>query len=239
MKILPFRTVGPTVPSTYLDNRLEQDKEYGFSIFQPDHDTTMAWLSTKPKGSVAYVSFGSMAELKVDQMHELAMGLRRSNCYFLWVVRPSEAEKLPQGFANGTETSQKGLIVTWCPQLEVLSHKAVGLFVTHCGWNSTLEALSLGVAMLAMPQWTDQITNAKYIMDVWRMGLRPIADKERGVVRSEEIEQWIREVMEGERGKEMRENAGKWKRIAGEAAGEGGSSDRNIDEFVAKLGGKT
>ncbi|XP_030521769.2 mogroside IE synthase-like [Rhodamnia argentea] len=239
MKLLPFRTIGPTVPSTYLDNRIEQVNEYGLSILKPDHDTTMKWLSTKPKGSVVYVSFGSVAELRIDQMQEIAMGLKRSNCYFLWVVRPSEAEKLPQGFAKGTETSQKGLIVTWCRQLEVLSHEGVGLFMTHCGWNSTMEALSLGVVMLVIPQWTDQITNAKYIMDVWRMGLRPLADKERGVVRSEEIVHWIREVMEGERGKEMRENAGKWKRIAGEAAGEGGSSDRNIDEFVAKLGGKT
>ncbi|KAI3418608.1 Glycosyltransferase [Psidium guajava] len=79
MKILPFRTIGPTVPSTYLDNRAEQVKEYGLSIFQPEHDTTMKWLSTKPKGSVVYVSFGSMAELRIDQMQELAMGLKRSN----------------------------------------------------------------------------------------------------------------------------------------------------------------
>ncbi|KAF8005677.1 hypothetical protein BT93_K0071 [Corymbia citriodora subsp. variegata] len=235
MKILPFRTVGPTIPSTYLDNRLEQDREYGFSIFQPEHDTTMRWLSTKPKGSVVYVSFGSMAELKIDQMHELAMGLKRSNCYFLWVVRSSEAEKLPQGFANGTETSQKGLIVTWCPQLEVLAHDALGLFVTHCGWNSTLEAVSLGVPMLAIPQWTDQATNAKYIMDVWKMGLRPLVDEERGVVTSEEIENCVRKVMERETRKKLRENAGKWRKITKEAVGEGGSSDRNIEEFVAKL----
>ncbi|XP_010037080.2 flavonol 7-O-beta-glucosyltransferase UGT74F1 [Eucalyptus grandis] len=239
MKILPFRTIGPTVPSTYLDSRLEQDKEYGFSIFEPDHDTTMRWLSTKPKGSVVYVSFGSMAELKTDQMHELAMGLKRSNCYFLWVVRSSEAEKLPQGFANCTETSQKGLIVTWCPQLEVLAHEALGLFVTHCGWNSTLEALSLGVPMLAIPQWTDQATNAKYIMDVWKMGLRPLVDEERGVVTSEEIEHCLRKVMEEETRKKMKENAGKWRKITKDAVGEGGKSDRNIEEFVAKLGART
>ncbi|KAF7846477.1 hypothetical protein BT93_L4274 [Corymbia citriodora subsp. variegata] len=172
-------------------------------------------------------------------MHELAMGLKRSNCYFLWVVRSSEAEKLPQGFANSTETSQKGLIVTWCPQLEVLVHEALGLFVTHCGWNSTLEALSLGAPMLAIPQWTDQATNAKYIMDVWKMGLRPPVDEERGVVTSEEIEHCVRKVMEGETGKRMRENAGKWRKIAKDAVGEGGSSDRNIEEFVAKLVAET
>ncbi|KAF8036045.1 hypothetical protein BT93_C1914 [Corymbia citriodora subsp. variegata] len=232
MKVMPFRTIGPTVPSTYLDNRLEQDREYDLNIFQPEHDTTMKWLSTKPKWSVVYVSFGSVAELKIDQMQELATGLKRSNRYFLWVVRSFEEDKLPQDYAK--ETAQKGLIVTWCPQLEVLAHEALGLFLTHCGWNSTLEALALGAPMLAIPQWTDQPMNAKYIMDVWKMGLRPPVD-ERGVVRSEDIENCIKEIMEGERGKEMRENAGKWRKITKEAVSEGGSSDRNIEEFVAKL----
>lgn len=232
MKVMPFRTIGPTVPSNYLDNRLEQDREYGLSIFQPEHDTTMKWLSTKPRGSVVYVSFGSLSELKIDQMQELAMGLKRSNCYFLWVVRSFEEDKLPQDYAK--ETAHKGLIVTWCPQLEVLAHEALGLFVTHCGWNSTLEALTLGAPMLAIPQWTDQPMNAKYIMDVWKMGLRPPVD-ERGVVRSEDIEYCIREIMVGERGKEMRENAGQWRKITKEAVYEGGSSDRNIEEFVAQL----
>jgi pathogen-inducible salicylic acid glucosyltransferase len=155
------------IPSVYLDRQLEDDTEYGLSLFKPALDGCMEWLDSKETGSVVYVSFGSLAALGEEQMAEIAWGLRRSDCYFLWVVRESEEKKLPCNFVEGS--SEKGLIVTWSPQLEVLAHKSVGCFMTHCGWNSTLEALSLGVPMVAMPQWIDQPTNAKYIADVWRV----------------------------------------------------------------------
>ncbi|KAJ6734283.1 GLYCOSYLTRANSFERASE [Salix purpurea] len=109
--------------------------------------------------------------------------------------------------------------------------------MTHCGWNSTLEALSLGVPMVAMPQWTDQPTNAKYIADVWRVGVRLQAN-EKGIITKEELEKCTREVMGGETGDEMRRNSEKWKKLAMAAVGEGGSSDKNIIEFAAKLAGK-
>ncbi|KAL7247084.1 hypothetical protein ACSBR2_002070 [Camellia fascicularis] len=231
-KIWPLRTIGPTIPSMYLDKRLQDNKEYGFSIFKPKTDACMKWLDQRSNGSVVYVSFGSLAQLGVDQMEEIAWGLKNSNYYFLWVVRDTEQPKLPKNFM--AETVKNGLVVSWCPQLDVLAHRAIGCFVTHSGWNSTLEALSLGVPMVAMPQCTDQPTNAKYVMDVWGMGVRAQCD-ERGMVRREEVEGRIREVMEGERGKEIRRNAMKWGELAIEAVDEGGSSDKNIDEFVAKL----
>jgi pathogen-inducible salicylic acid glucosyltransferase len=106
--------------------------------------------------------------------------------------------------------------------------------MTHCGWNSTLEALSLGVPMVAMPQWTDQPTNAKFIVDVWKVGIRIKVD-EKGIVTKEEIEMCIREVIEGESGKEMKRNSMRLKELAIEAVDEGGSSDKNIEEFLAKL----
>jgi pathogen-inducible salicylic acid glucosyltransferase len=155
-----------------------------------------------------------------------------SNKCFLWIVRASEEVKLPKSFVE--ETSKKGLVVRWCSQLEVLAHEAVGCFVTHCGWNSTLEALSFGVPMVAVPQWSDQSTNAKYIMDVWKIGLKAPVD-EKGLVRRDALEHCVREIMEGERGKEIKKNAFKWRKLAKEAVDKGGSSDKNIEEFVAKL----
>ncbi|KAJ6973570.1 udp-glycosyltransferase 74e1 [Populus alba x Populus x berolinensis] len=134
----------------------------------------MNWLNDRPKGSVVPVSFGSLVDLKAEQMEELAWGLKTSDCYFLRVVRASEESKLSKDFAE--ESSAKGLVVRWCSQLEVLAHEAVGCFVTLCGWNSSLEALSLGVLMVAMPQRTDQSTNAKYITDVWNMGVKAAVD---------------------------------------------------------------
>ncbi|XP_043700255.1 UDP-glycosyltransferase 74F2-like [Telopea speciosissima] len=226
------KTIGPTLPSIYLDKRVEGDEDYGFNLFKPSADVCMNWLNMRETGSVVYVSFGSIAELGDEQMNELALCLKETNNYFLWVVRKSEENKLPSNFV--VETLEKGLVVTWCPQLEVLSHKAVGCFVTHCGLNSTLESLSLGVPMVGLPQWTDQTTNAKYIEDVWGMGLK-VKVNEKGIAIKEEIEACIMEVMEGEKGKGIRENAINWKELAKEAVDEGGSSDKNIEDFVALI----
>ncbi|XP_022869117.1 UDP-glycosyltransferase 74G1-like [Olea europaea var. sylvestris] len=226
------KAIGPTIPSMYLDKRLLNDKEYGFSILKPDTDACKKWLDERQNHSVIYVSFGSLVRLEVEQMEELANGLIMSNKCFLWVVRESEESKLPKNFAN--ETSKKGLIVSWCPQLEVLAHDSVGCFITHCGWNSTLEALSLGVPMVAMPCWSDQSTNAKFVSDIWKTGIRTRAD-DKEIARDTEIMRCVELVMDGDEGKEIRSNAIKWKEMAREAVDEGGSSDRNIEEFVSAL----
>ncbi|KAK1389422.1 putative UDP-glucosyltransferase [Heracleum sosnowskyi] len=118
--------------------------------------------------------------------------------------------------------------------MEVLAHKALGCFVTHCGWNSTLEALCLGVPMVAVPIWTDQRTNAKFVADVWRMGVRVDTDKN-GVFKGEIVGHCIREVMDGEKGKEVKTTSKRWMDMAREAVKEGGSSNISINEFVASL----
>ncbi|XP_031264640.1 UDP-glycosyltransferase 74E2-like [Pistacia vera] len=191
----PVKNVRPTIPSMYLDKKLENDKDYGLSLFKPSTDTCMTWLDSKETGSVVCVSFGSLGALEIEQMEEVAWGLKRSNCNFLWVVKKSEFEKLPKKFCE--ETIEKGLVVGWSPQTEVLGHKSVWCFMKHCGWNS-LEALSLGVPMVAMPIWTDQTTNAKFVEDVWQVGVQ-VGVNEQGIVTRKEIEVCIKEVMEGEK----------------------------------------
>lgn len=217
----------------YLDKRLHDDKEYGLSMFKPMTNECLNWLNHQPISSVLYVSFGSLAKLGSEQMEELAWGLKNSNKSFLWVVRSTEEPKLPNNFIEEL-TSEKGLVVSWCPQLQVLEHESIGCFLTQCGWNSTLEAISLGVPMVAMPQWSDQPTNAKLVKDVWEIGVRAKQD-EKGIVRREVIEECIKLVMEEDKGKLIRENAKKWKEIARNVVDEGGSSDKNIEEFVSKL----
>ncbi|KAK9141398.1 hypothetical protein Scep_011079 [Stephania cephalantha] len=227
-------TIGPTFPSMYLDKRVEGDEDYGLHLFKPDTGTCMSWLDKKEAGSVVYASFGSLASLGDEQMNELAMGLKTSGNPFLWVVRATEENKLPSKFAEEVSASEEGLVVTWCPQLDVLSHKAVGCFLTHSGWNSTLEALSFGVPMIAMPQWTDQTTNAKYVEEVWKVGVRVHVD-EKGIIGRDEIKHCINEILEGERGKEIKSNAAKLREFAKEAVDEGGSSDKNIEKFIETL----
>ncbi|CAN6198561.1 unnamed protein product [Urochloa humidicola] len=227
------KTVGPTVPSAYLDNAMPDDTSYGFHLYTPLTAETKAWLDGRPPRSVVYAAFGSMSEPTAAQMAEVAEGLHNCGKPFLWVVRASEMAKIPEDFAK--KVKERGLIVTWSPQLEVLVHPAVGCFVTHCGWNSTTEALCSGVPMVAMPQWSDQPTNAKYIEDVWRVGVRVRPDND-GVVRKEEVERCVREVMDGERSPDYWQNAAAWKEKAKRAVSEGGSSYNNIVMFLGKLG---
>ncbi|THF95276.1 hypothetical protein TEA_020071 [Camellia sinensis var. sinensis] len=231
-KLWRVRTIGPTLPSMYLDQQLKDDTDYGINLFKPHSTVCMNWLNAKPSGSVVYVSFGSMAEVEPEQMEEIAWGLNQSNYNFLWVVRATEEAKLPNNFIN--DTAEKGLVVTWSPQLEVLAHESIGCFVTHCGFNSILEALSLGVPMVGVPYWSDQATNAKFMEDVWGIGIRAKMD-DKGIVRREVLEACMKEMIEGEKKNEVKMNAMKWKKLAKEAVGDGGSSDKNIDEFVAEL----
>lgn len=99
----PAKLIGPMVPSAFLDGRIAGDKGYGASLWNPLGSETIQWLETKPRGSVAYVSFGSMVSLAVGQMEEVALGLKCSDFNFIWVVRESELGKLPPEFADSTK----------------------------------------------------------------------------------------------------------------------------------------
>ncbi|MFS7961730.1 putative UDP-glucuronosyl/UDP-glucosyltransferase, UDP-glycosyltransferase family [Helianthus anomalus] len=149
-----------------------------------------------------------MTQPNPEQMKEITCALTDGGFSFLLVVKSCEEDK--QLFAK--LVLKTGLVVPWCPQLQVLAHESIGCFVTHCGLNSALEAIGLGVPMVAMPQWSDQTTNANRVLG-----------------------SCTREVMEGEKGLEIKKNVMKWRDLAKETIGEGGSSDKNIDEFVAEL----
>ncbi|TKY60143.1 UDP-glycosyltransferase 74F1 [Spatholobus suberectus] len=232
-KLCPLLTIGPTVPSFHLDKAVPNDTDNIFNLFQLD-SSAISWLNQKPAGSVVYVSFGSMVCFSSQQMEEIAMGLMGTGFNFLWVIPDLERKNLPKELGEEISACGRGLIVNWIPQLEVLSNQAVGCFFTHCGWNSTLEALCLEVPMVAIPQWTDQPVNAKFVEDVWKVGIR-VKVNENGIVTREEIENCIRVVMEKDLGREMRTNAEKWKRLAIEAVSQGGTSDNNINEFINYL----
>ncbi|RVW84389.1 Crocetin glucosyltransferase, chloroplastic [Vitis vinifera] len=127
------------------------------------------------------------------------------------------------------------MLIQWCSQMEVLSHPSLGCFVTHCGWNSSIESLASGVPMIAFPQWADQGTNTNLIKDVWKTGARLMVNEEE-IVTSDELKRCLELVMgDGEKGQEMRKNAKKWKILAKEALKEGGSSHKNLKNFVDEV----
>ncbi|KAF8093322.1 hypothetical protein N665_0384s0009 [Sinapis alba] len=208
-----------------------------------DQSSYTLWPDSKTESSVIYVSFGTMVELSKRQIEELARALIEWKMPFLWVItdksnreakiegeEETEIEKIA-GFRH--ELEEIGMIVSWCSQVEVLRHKAVGCFVIHCGWSSTLESLVLGVPVVAFPMWSDQPTNAKLLEDMWRTGVR-VRENEEGLVERGEIRRCLKAVME-EKSVELRENAYKWKRLAVEAGRERGSSDKNMEAFVENL----
>ncbi|KAJ8638408.1 hypothetical protein MRB53_012675 [Persea americana] len=186
------------------------------------------WLDSHEPGSVVYVSLGSVVVLDKEQLEEMAWGIKNSGRKFLWVVKPAPTENetgLPEWFLK--ETAERGMVVPWCPQEEVLLHPSVACFFTHCGWNSSMESLCSGVPIVGFPRRGDQMTNAKFLADVFSV------KEDKGSLESrEEVERCISEVVGGPRAEEMKKMAMKWKEAAAEAVSVGGSSDRNIQAVV-------
>lgn len=165
-------TVGPfgpeVSPPSYLPSLT--------SSLWKDDDRCAAWLDghADEEGSVVYVNFGSITVVTGEQMDEFAWGLAAAGCPFLWVVRPDTVRDaggwaLPEGFAEAV--AGRGLTVGWCDQEAVLEHRATGGFLSHCGWNSTLESLRAGVPLLCWPFFSEQVTNCRYACDEWGVGL--------------------------------------------------------------------
>jgi UDP-glucose:(indol-3-yl)acetate beta-D-glucosyltransferase len=232
-EIFPITTIGPLVPPSLLGQ--DQTQDVGIEMWK-SQDSCIEWLNKKPPSSVIYISFGSLIFLSEKQMQSIAEALKRSKSYFLWVMKSKEGEAatvtLPEKFLE--ETKEKGMVVSWCPQTKVLVHPSIACFLTHCGWNSMLEAITAGVPMIAYPQWTDQPTNAKLVSDVFGMGIRLKQDSD-GFVESEEVERAIGEIVGGERFEVFKKNAVELKLAAREAVADGGSSDRNIQSFVDEI----
>ncbi|MCD9638856.1 hypothetical protein HAX54_023016 [Datura stramonium] len=228
-------SIGPLVPSAFSDGNDPKDRSFGCELFDKSEKNYHPWLDSKPEGSVVYVSFGSLAVLKREQEEEILRGLLDSERPFLWVRRKGEEEEEENFEYDDVVDEKLGLIVPWCSQMEVLFHKSIGCFVTHCGWNSTLESMVSGVPIVGCPQFSDQTTNAKMVEEVWGIGVR--ANKEvEGIVKREELKRCLGILMEnGEKGEEIKRNVKKLSELAMEAVKIGGSSHDNLKKFIEGL----
>ncbi|XP_057752237.1 phloretin 4'-O-glucosyltransferase-like [Arachis stenosperma] len=241
---LNMMPIGPLISSAYLDGRDLNDASFAGDMFHSsDDDHYIEWLESKAEMSVVYVSFGSVCVVPKKQMEEIARALLDCGGPFLWVIREKvkvegREEEEEEGLSCMEEVKMKGKIVKWCSQVEVLSHRSVRCFVTHCGWNSVMESLVSGVPMVAFPQGVEQRTNAKLIEDVWKTGVRvDHSVNEEGMVEADEIGRCLDIVMgNGEKGNELRKNAEKWKCLGREAVKEGGSSNKNLRNFLDDVG---
>ncbi|XP_062213628.1 probable UDP-glucosyl transferase 73B6 [Phragmites australis] len=204
----------------------------------------LRWLSTKPSRSVVYVCFGSWAHFSVTQIKELALGLEASNQPFLWVIRSDDSNSLwaPAGWEQ--RVAGRGMVVRgWAPQLAVLAHQSVGAFVTHCGWNSILEAASAGVPVLTWPLVFEQFINERLVTEVaafgarvWDGGKRSERDGEAETVPAEAIARAVAGFMEA--GGQWEKTAARARELAERACAavnENGSSWRDIHRLVDDL----
>ncbi|KAG6481094.1 anthocyanidin 5,3-O-glucosyltransferase-like [Zingiber officinale] len=239
---------GRRMPSVYCVGPLVVDARGDIGERKEERPACLEWLDAQPRGSVIFLCFGSMGSFSVDQLEQIATGLERSGQRFLWVIRappsgegvnlilpPSEPDLdalLPEGFLE--RTKQRGIVVkSWAPQVEVLNHAAVGGFVTHCGWNSVLEAITAGVAMVAWPLYAEQRLNKVFLVDQMKLAVA-MEGYDREMVTAEEVETKLRWVIESEGGKELRERSAAMKEKAAEARREGGSSQLAMLKVIAR-----
>ncbi|RCV04941.1 hypothetical protein SETIT_1G041700v2 [Setaria italica] len=212
-----------------------------------------AWLDTKDTDSVVYVSFGSLVRKLPEQLFEVGHGLEDSGEPFLWVVKEHEAaapEVREWLAALEARTAGRGLVVRgWAPQLAVLSHRAVGGFVTHCGWNSLLEAIAHGVPVVTWPHFADQFLNERLVVDVLGVGVPVgaaspvmIFDDESAPVARGDITRAVSALMGGgAEAAERRRKAKEYGERAHRAMERGGSSYENLTQLIESFrqsGGK-
>lgn len=227
--------IGPLIPSAFADGTDATDTSFGGDLFCKNDDDHFKWLESKEEKSVVYISFGSLVVMNKEQKIEILHALVESKRPYMWVLRSSESEEdeeVKEMIEKEMSSNCDGKIVTWCSQMRVLSHKSIGCFVTHCGWNSTLESLVCGVPLIACPHFSDQTTNAKLVEEVWGNGVRARLNGE-VVIERQELKKCLDKVMgEGERGEEIRENALKWRGLAIEAVKNDGSTYNNLRKVM-------
>ncbi|XP_059433579.1 linamarin synthase 2-like [Corylus avellana] len=222
----PLPLLGQHVPDSQL-------KSLSLSLWKEDFKC-LQWLDKKESKSVVYVNYGSTTVMTEQHLKEFAWGLANCKHPFLWIVRPDmilgDSANLPEDFLE--ETKERGLLASWCPQEQVLAHPSIGVFVTHCGWNSTLESICFGVPVICWPFFADQQTNCRYACTTWGIGTEVNHN-----VKRDEIEAVVKEVMEGDKGKEMRQKTLEWKKKAMVATDIGGSSYKSFERFIEAFHG--
>ncbi|XP_074582114.1 malvidin galactosylase UGT88C3-like [Curcuma longa] len=239
----PGRRTPPVYPVGPLIAREEGEKSR-------QHECVV-WLDKQPARSVVFLCFGSKGCFSAAQVAEIAAGLEGSGCRFLWALRVASEEEvfgirkpadakpeqvLPEGFLERTKA--RGMVwPSWAPQAEILAHRAVGGFVTHCGWNSCLESLQCGVPLLGWPLYAEQHSNAVVMAEEMGVALQLKAERAKGnFVKAEELEKGVRALMgESEEGRRVRTKAEEMMAAAKKAREEGGSSFVNMEALVQEL----
>ncbi|KAG0623187.1 hypothetical protein M758_3G154900 [Ceratodon purpureus] len=249
--------VGPLLPDSYVNDDGAGDITQQGS---QETDPCMLWLNTQAPKSVLFISFGSYATPSARQLVDMALGLEASGSAFLWIVKPPNAgetsaavgtpvsvtEYLPPGFEE--RVKGRGMCYSgWAPQMRILKHPAVGGFLSHCGWNSSLETVGAGIPVLAWPMGAEQHLIRRCFVSTLKIAIELKAsaytkeelesDEPRPAefVSKEEIARKARSLMLEAEGQVVRENIQKLRTECREAVAAGGSSRRNLETYLRYL----
>jgi len=208
-------------------------------------DECLWWFDGKELNSIMYVSFGNLTHAQPKQVMELGLGLEASGHAFIWVVK--NAEQYDEEVAKFLHELMarvvgRGLLIRgWAPQVLILSHVATSSFVTHCGWNLTMEAVMVGLPVVTWPHFSDQFLNTKLVVEVLEIGvdvgvteplMYPLKEKDIVVAR-DVVEKAVRDVMhEGNKGEERWRRARALAAKARTAVEKGGSSHANVLDLI-------
>jgi UDP:flavonoid glycosyltransferase YjiC (YdhE family) len=195
-------------------------------MWQAD-SSCIGWLDRQRAGSVVYVSFGSwVGPIGPDKIRELALGLEATGRPFLWALKKDPAWRA--GLPDGYPGAGRGKVVDWAPQEDVLRHSSVGCFLTHCGWNSAVEAIQHGVRLLCWPVLGDHFVNCAYITGVWEIGIKL------GSVSKDQVRECIERIMEGEEGTHLQEKMNVLRKNVATAEAKS-LAQRNVESFVNEI----
>ncbi|QCE12641.1 UDP-glycosyltransferase 83A1-like [Vigna unguiculata] len=197
------------------------------SSFWEEDTSCLEWLEQQQPQSVVYVSFGSMAVMDPKQFNELALGIDLLEKPFIWVVRPNDKKvnfnAYPRDFHG-----KRGRTVGWAPQKKILNHPALACFISHCGWNSTVEGVCGGTPFLCWPFAKDQLVNKSYICDVWKVGVGLDKD-ENGLISKEEIKNKVEQLLGDQN---MKARCLRMKELTMNNISKGGQSSKNLEKFI-------
>eukprot|EP01018_Ginkgo_biloba_P020129 Gb_27984 [translate_table: standard] len=231
----PIYTIGPLLFLT--ETHVEDKKSKGLisGSLWTEEMGYVKWLDSQEPSSVIYVCFGSITVMSDEELVEFAWGLEASNQPFLWAIREDliHGKSAVLSIELLEKTKNRSFFVNWAPQMKILSHPSVGGFLTHNGWNSTLESICAGVPMISWPFFAEQQTNRRFVSQVWKIGMEMNDVVERG-----EVEQMVRKLMKGEEGEEMRRRVSELKEASIRAISKGGSSSNYLETFVNEMLGK-
>jgi len=203
---------------------------------EPDQFGCLEWMNRHKTGSVAYISFGTVATPPKEEIIALAESLEAMGVPFIWSLKDSAKAQLPLSFIKRIESNRTlGMIVPWAPQMKLLAHPSMGVFITHCGWNSIMESIVTGVPLICRPILGDQMLNQRLIESVLKFG----TGIEGGRFTKSGTMKALHQVLSSQEGKQMRSNVKVLKELAEEGIRSGSSSNENFNVLIELVVGPT